>query len=108
MGLEWYVCWEMYGRKEGVLKGWEVGENYATMLNVSQSNKGYRVETKKKRGGAGNVRSEILEVSKSPPPPDRLPHAPVLPFIIVYLFRSLERPHAYTDYFRLGSVVPLD
>ena len=67
-GLEWCVCWEMSGRKEGVLKGWEVGENYATMLNVSQSNKGYRVETKKKRGGAGNVRYEILEVSNSPPP----------------------------------------
>ena len=39
--LKWYVCWEMYGRKEGVLKGWEVGENYVTVLNVSQSNKGY-------------------------------------------------------------------
>ena len=104
------MCWEMYGRKEGGLKGWEVGENYATMLNVSQSNKGYRVETKKKRGGAGNARYEILEVSNSPPPPPRpgLPHAPVLPFIIVYLFRSLERPHAYIDYFPLGSLVALD
>ena len=67
-GLEWYVCWEMYGRKEGVLKGWKVGENYSTMLNVSQSNKCYRVETKKKRGGAGNARYEILEVSNFPPP----------------------------------------
>ena len=60
------MCWEIYGRKEGVLKGWEVAENYATMLNVSQSNKGYRVETKKKRGGAGNARYEILELSNSP------------------------------------------
>ena len=67
--MEWYVCWEMYGRKEGVLKGWEVAENYATMLNVSQSNKGYKVETKKKRGGAGNARYEILELSNSPSPP---------------------------------------
>ena len=63
----------MYGRKEGVLKGWEVGENNATMLNVSQSNKGYRMETKKKRGGAGNARYEILEVSNSPPPPPPSP-----------------------------------
>ena len=102
------MCWKMYGRKEGVLKGWEVGENNATMLNVSQSNKGYRMETKKKRGGAGNARYEILEVSNSPPPPPRLPHAPVLPFIIVYLSRSLERPHAYTDYFQLCSLVPVD
>ena len=104
------MCWEMYGRKEGVLKGWEVGENYATMLNVSQSNKGYRVETKKKRGGAGNARYEILEVSNFPPrpPPPRLHHAPVVPFIIVYLSGSLERPHAYTDYFQLCSLVPLE
>ena len=58
----------MYGRKERVLKGWEVGENYATMLNVPQSNKGYRVETKKIRGGAGNAKYEILEDSNSPPP----------------------------------------
>ena len=101
------MCWEMYGRKEGVLKGWTVGENYSTMLNVSQSNKCYRVEIKKKRGGAGNARYEILEVSNSHPPP-RLPHALVLPFIIVYLSRSLERPHAYTDYFRLGSLVAVD
>ena len=63
------MCWKMYGRKEGVVKGWEVGENYATMLNVSQSNKSYSVKTKKKRGGAGNARYEILEVSNSPPPP---------------------------------------
>ena len=67
------MCWKMYGRKEGVLKGWEVGENNATMLNVSQSNKGYRMETKKKRGGAGNARYEILEVSNSPPPPPPSP-----------------------------------
>ena len=73
-GRIWYVCWEMYGRKEEVLKGWVVGENDATMLNVSQSNKGCRVETKKKRGGAGNARYETLEVSN----PLRLPHAPVL------------------------------
>ena len=59
------MCWEMYGRKEGVLKGWEVGENYATMLSVAQSNKGYRVKTKKKGCGAGNARYEILEVSNS-------------------------------------------
>ena len=75
----------MYGRKEGGLKGWEVGENYATMLNVPQSNKGYRVETKKKRGGAGSAKYEILEDSNSPPPPTdplRLPHAPALPFIL--------------------------
>ena len=98
------MCWEIYGRKEGVLKSWEVGENYATMLNVSQSNKSYRVETKKKRGRAGNARYEILEVSNSPPPPS--PHA--LPFIIVYLSRSLECPHAYTDCFRLGSLVAVD
>ena len=52
----------------GSSKGWEVGENYATMLNVPQSNKGYRVETKKKRGGAGNAKYEILEDSNSPPP----------------------------------------
>ena len=45
------MCWEMYERKEGGLKRWEVGENYATMLNVSQSNKGYKVETKKKEAG---------------------------------------------------------
>ena len=98
------MCWEMYGRKEGVLKGWKVGENYSTMLNVSQSNKCYRVETKKKRGGAGNARYEILEVSNFP----CLPHAPVLSFIIVYLSGSLERPHACTDYFQLCSLVPLD
>ena len=86
----------MYGRKEGGLKGWEVGENYATMLNVPQSNKGYRVETKKKRGGAGSAKYEILEDShlggggggggEFPPPPPtdplRLPHAPALPFIL--------------------------
>ena len=62
--------WERYGRKEGVLKGWEVAENYATMLNVSQSNKGYRAEAKKKkRAGPGNARYEILELSNSPSPP---------------------------------------
>ena len=43
-----------------------------------------------------------------PTSPPRLPHALVLPFIIVYLSRSLERPHAYTDYFRLGSLVAVD
>ena len=63
-GRIWYVCWEMYGRKEEVLKGWVVGENYATMRNVSQSNKGCRVETKKKRGGAG-----LPPPPPSPPPP---------------------------------------
>ena len=79
------MCWEMYGRKEGVLKGWKVGENYSTMLNVSQSNKCYRVETKKKRGGAGNARYEILELSNShlPPPPSPCTGSPFyncLPF----------------------------
>ena len=61
--------WERHGRKEGVLKGWEAGDYYATMLNVSQSNKGYRAEAKKKEAGPGNARYEILEVSNYPPPP---------------------------------------
>ena len=84
-----------------------MGENYATMLNISQKNKGYRAEAKKKEAGAGDARYEIREVSNSPPPPPPL-LALVLHFIIVYLSRSLERPHAYTDDFRFGSLVPLD
>ena len=97
--------WERYGRKEGVLKGWEAGESYATMLNVSQSNKGYRAETKKKKGRGPEMQGTRYWRFRTPP---TSPLATVLPFIIVYLSRSLERPHAYTDYFRFGSVVPLD
>ena len=75
--------WERYGRKEGVLKGWKAGESYATMLNFSQSNKGYRAEAKKKkRAGHGNARYEILEVSNSPhqPPCNGSPFYNCLPF----------------------------
>ena len=77
------MSWERYRRKEGVLKGWEAVESYATMLNVSQSNKGYRAEAKKKkRAGPGNARYEILEVSNSPhhPPCNGSPFYNCLPF----------------------------
>ena len=65
----------MYERKEGGLKGWEVGENYATILNVSQSNKGYKVETKKKEAGPEmqGTRYWRIRISPLPPPPPPSP-----------------------------------
>ena len=61
--------WERYERKEGVLKGWEAGESYATMLNVSQSNKGYRAEAKKKKkGGARKCKVRDTGGFELPPP----------------------------------------
>ena len=69
------MCWKMYGRKEGVVKGWEVGENYATMLNVSQSNKGYSVKTKKKEAGPEmqGTRYWRFRIPHRPPPPPSSP-----------------------------------
>ena len=73
--------WERYGRKEGVLKGWETGEIYATILNVSQS-KAIGRKPRKKRAGPVNARYEILEVSNSPhhPPCNGSPFYNCLPF----------------------------
>jgi len=51
---EGYGGWERKGRGVGVLKGREAGEiggNYATLHNISQSKKGEREQAKKKRGG---------------------------------------------------------
>ena len=63
---------EGYGRREeGVPKGreaGEIGENYVTLHNISQSKKGKREEAKKKGAGAGIARYGRREVWTPPSP----------------------------------------
>ena len=66
-GREGYGRRERKGREVGVPKGREAGEiggNYATLNNISQSKKGKREEAKKKGAGA-----ERFEPNSPPPPP---------------------------------------
>jgi len=63
----------------GVPKGREAGEiggNYATLHNISQSKKDKRKEAKKKGAGAGIARCRRREVwtPLSPPPLSRVPN----------------------------------
>ena len=73
-GREGYGRRERKGQEVGVPKGREVGEigeNYGTLHNISQSKKGKREEAKKKGAGAGIARYGKREVwaPLSPPPP---------------------------------------
>ena len=55
-GREGYGRRERKGREEGVPKGreaGEIGENYVTLHNISQSKKGKMEEAKKKGAGGG-------------------------------------------------------
>ena len=65
---------ERKGREVGVPKGreaGEIGENYGTLYNISQSKKGKREEANKKGAEAGIARYGKREVwaPLSPPPP---------------------------------------
>ena len=76
-GREGYGRRERKGREAGVPKGreaGEIGENYITLHNISQSKKGKREEAKKKGAGAGIARYGRREVwtRLSPPPPPPL------------------------------------
>ena len=77
-GREGYGRRERKGREAGVPKGreaGEIGENYVTLYNISQSKKGKREEAKKKGAGAGIARygrREVLDPPVPPPPPPPL------------------------------------
>ena len=68
---------ERKGREVGEPKGREAGEiggNYATLHNISQSKKGKREEAKKKGAGAGIARYGRREIwTPCPPPPLKRP-----------------------------------
>ena len=75
-GREGYGRRESKGREVGVPKGREAGEiggNYVTLCNISQSKKDKREEAKKKGAGARIARYGRWEVwtSLSPPPPTK-------------------------------------
>ena len=76
-GREGYGRRERKGREARVPKGreaGEIGENYVTLHNISQSKKAKREEAKKKGAGAGIARYGRREVwtPLSPPPPTAL------------------------------------
>ena len=74
-GREGYGRPERKGREVGVPKGLEageIGENYATLHDISQSKKGKTEEAKKKRGGSRDCKVREaggLDPPVSPPPP---------------------------------------
>ena len=71
-GREGYGRRERKGREEGVPKGreaGEIGENYVTLHNISQSKKGKREEAKKKGGGSGDCKVRETEDLNPPVPP---------------------------------------
>ena len=63
-GREGYGRRERKGREAG-----EIGENYVTLHNISQSKKGKREEAKKKGAGAGIARYGRREVWTPLSPP---------------------------------------
>ena len=71
-GREGYGRRERKGREAGVPKGreaGEIGENYITLHNISQSKKGKREEAKKNGAGAGIARYVRREVWTPLSPP---------------------------------------
>jgi len=74
-GRDGYGRRERKGREAGVPKGreaGEIGENYITLHNISQSKKSKREEAKKKGGGGSERKGrvgECVDVVLFPAPP---------------------------------------
>ena len=87
-GREGYGRPERKGREVGVPKGLEageIGENYATLHDISQSKKGKTEEAKKKRGGSRDCKvREAGGLDPPVPPPHKAQESFVRSFIISF------------------------